>query len=142
ADGREARSPFYVQATLGESLPPLLAALAKAPVPVAPPTLRLRAQVMDVMRRWSLKELNLKEGDLLVLQACADDFDDVTVLKKPGRSQEVELRVVGRTALDIALNEAQAQIEQEIVRLRNQQREALEKAIPAEALARHQGQLH
>src|SRR5438552_922166 len=127
------RLPLYDHAAVGEAIPQVLAALGGSPVPVAAPALRLRTQLLDVGRRWSLKGLKLREGDVLALQACADDFDDVTVLKEPGRSPEVELHIVGRNALDIGLYESQAQIEQEIVRLREQQREALEKVIPAEA---------
>ncbi len=38
---------------------------------------------------------SLQEGDVLILQALADDFDDVTVNKQPGRSGEIEIRIVG-----------------------------------------------
>jgi hypothetical protein len=95
-------------------------------------SLRLRSPRLDIERRWSLAGLHLQEGDVVTLRACADDFDDVTVGKKPGCSEEVELRVVGRDLLDNLLDRAQAQIEQEIARLRKEQQEALEKVIPAE----------
>jgi hypothetical protein len=96
------------------------------------PPLHLRPPLLDVQERWSLKGLLLQEGDVLILQACADDFDDVTVAKQPGRSEEVELHIVGKPALDSALDQAQTDVEQEIVRLRKEQQEALEKVIPAE----------
>jgi hypothetical protein len=89
-------------------------------------------QRLEVGRRWPLAPLRLKEGEILLLQACADDYDDVTVSKQPGRSHEVELRVVSRTTLDLALSEAQAQVQQEIVRLQKQQQDALQKVLPAE----------
>src|SRR5262249_20642192 len=96
-----------------------------------------RPQRLEIGRRWSLAGLNLKEGDVLTLQAGADDFDDVTVDKKPGRSHELEIHIIGPTALDLALNEAQAQIQQDLGRLRKQQQEALEKVIPAETFNRN-----
>jgi hypothetical protein len=129
---------LYDHAALGEALPPLLTALTGSPVPVAPAGLRLRPTHLEIGRRWSLSGLKLREGDNLILQACADDFDDETVGKTPGYSQEVELRIVSRTALDISLGEAQAQVQQELVRLQKQQQEALAKVVPAETYLRNQ----
>ena len=102
------------------------------------PSLHLRPPRLEIDRRWSLRGLKLNAGDTLVLQACADDFDDVTVGKKPGCSQEVELHIVGRTGLDLILNDAQARVQQELVRLHKQQQEALSKVIPAETHWRNQ----
>jgi hypothetical protein len=140
AERREARTGrlvFYDHESVGAAVPSLFWALSGSGLPVAAPPLRLRRQQLDISRRWSITDLGLKEGDLLILQACADDFDDVTVDKQPGRSQEVELRIVGKNALEIALNEAQAQIHQELLRLQKQQQEALEKVIPAETFWRN-----
>jgi len=136
-EARTGRLLFYDHESVGAAVPPLLSVLSGSSLPVAAPTLRLRRQQLDISRRWSIKDLGLKEGDMLILQACADDFDDVTVQKQPGRSQEVELRIVGKNALEIALNEAQAQIHQELLRLQKQQQEALEKVIPAETFWRN-----
>jgi hypothetical protein len=84
-------------------------------------------QQVEIERKWPIAGLKLRAGDTLVLQACADDFDDLTVAKRPGRSHEVELHIVDRTSLEIALARAEAQIGQEVSRLHNQQQEALEK---------------
>src|SRR5205823_13017800 len=133
----EGRLPLYDHAALEEVLPQLFTAMSSSvPTPALAQPLRLRPLRLEIGRRWSLRELNLQEGAILVLQACADDFDDVTVGKKPGCSQEVELRVVSRTALELALDEAQAQVQQELVRLHKQQQEALAKVIPAETQRR------
>lgn len=135
---RSGRLPLYDHAALGDVLPRLFSALAPSVIPPPLPNLRLRPPRLDIGRSWHLRGLGLREGDVLVLQACADDFDDVTVGKKPGCSQEVELRIVNRTALDLALHEAQAQIQQELVRLHKQQQEALAKVVPAETHLRNQ----
>jgi hypothetical protein len=74
----------------------------------------------------------LKEGDVVVVQAEADDFDDVSVGKEPGRSHQVEIRVVGREGLEVVLNQEQARVQQELVRLRERQREAIQKVSDAE----------
>jgi hypothetical protein len=124
--GVTARFPLHDSALQQRAAALLPAAVALSQGRSAPP---LR---VEINRRWPLAPLRLQEGEILLLQACADDFDDITVGKKPGRSHEVELRVVSRTTLDLALNEAQAQVQQEITRLSKQQRDALQKVIPAE----------
>jgi hypothetical protein len=126
---------LYDHATFGVGLPRALLALSAqwdSNLRLLTPELRLRPKHLTINSRWSLAELGLKEGDILTLRACADDFDDVTVNKKPGYSHEVELRVVGRASLELALSEAQAVIEQDLLRLQKQQREALDKVVPAE----------
>lgn len=67
----------------------------------------------------------LKDGDTLFLQACADDFDEVNPNKEPGASHEVEVKIVDRNRLDIALHQEQGKIQQEILRQRERQREVL-----------------
>jgi hypothetical protein len=139
--GQVSRLALYDHEVLGHVLPPLLSGLGVGPMRPAIPSQRLRPQRLEIGRRWSLADLRLNEGDVLTIQACADDFDDVTVGKKPGRSHEVEIRIVGRTALDINVNQLQAQVQQELVRLQKLQQEALEKVIPAEVEWRNKGQL-
>jgi hypothetical protein len=85
------------------------------------------SQELAIRSRWSLSPLALKEGDVLTIRVCADDFDNVTVNKKPGGSHELELRVIGRTGLELALNESEAMVQQELVRLHKEQAEALHK---------------
>jgi hypothetical protein len=83
----------------------------------------------------------LREGDVVTLQALADDFDDVAVDKLPGHSHEVELRVISRSALEILLNEAQSLVQQELVRVRKLQQEALRHVTGAEQQWRDTGRL-
>jgi hypothetical protein len=138
AAGVTRRLPLYEEAAVGEALPALLAGLTAWPIVPPLPSLHLRPARLAIDRRWSLRGLGLHEGDTLVLQACADDFDDVTVGKKAGCSQEVEIHIVNRTGLDLLLNEAQAQVQQELLRLHKQQQEALAKVVPAETHWRNQ----
>ena len=74
----------------------------------------------------------LGEGDVVALKVCADDHDDVTVGKLPGCSSEVEIRIVSRAALELALSREQARIQQELIELRQQQREAIQKVTEVE----------
>jgi hypothetical protein len=139
--GPGSRLPLYEHAVWEQALPALLAGLQAGPLPAPLSLVHLRPPRVTISRRWSLADLHLREGDVLTLQAAADDFDDVTVLKPPGRSQEVELRIINRTSLDILLNQAQATIQQGLVRLHKLQREALDKVTPAEGQWRRQGKL-
>src|SRR5207248_3346312 len=57
---------------------------------------------------------------------------DVTLDKAPGRSHEIEIRIVSRNALDVILNREQGNIQQDLVRMREQQRDASKKVAEAE----------
>jgi hypothetical protein len=138
---------IYDHGPMGSALPQLLSSLATHPIPISGPPMRLRPQRLEISRRLPLSLIkhsdgsNLKEGDRVTLQMAADDFDDVAVDKKPGRSHEVELRIIGQAALDADLNKAQKQIQEALVQLRKWQLEALQHVIGAEQRWRNTGQL-
>lgn len=125
--------PLYQHAALENALPQMLPGIHPRL-----PAHHLRPAQVTVERRWSLAPLQLKEGDVLILQALADDFDDVTAGKAPGRSHELELRIISPATLEVSLNEAQSKVQQELLRLRKEQQEALDKVANAE---QHQGKL-
>jgi hypothetical protein len=139
-DAAPGRVPLYDGPALGGVLPQILSGLASGPLTLPAPALHLRPRQVQVLRRWSLAGL-VKEGDILVLQVCAHDFNDVAAFNVPGRSHELELRVVGRPALEAILDEAQGQIQQELIRLREWQEQALKKVIEAEQEWRATGKL-
>src|SRR5262249_12669731 len=74
-------------------------------------------------------------------QGFADDFDDVSVGKEPGKSHQVTIRIVARDALDAELNREQGRIQKDLVTLRDKQREALAKVKEIEARARKGGKM-
>lgn len=96
------------------------------------PVGRLRPQQLELGRLLSLGQLRhpdgslLKPGDLLTIQALADDFDDLHS-KEPGRSHRVEIRIVSRDTLKLAIDQEEARIQTQLAQLRDKQREALEK---------------
>lgn len=100
--------------------------------------LRPRPIQLDIQQTLSLRRIRhldgsaLQQGDVVVLQACADDFDNMTLNKQPGISHEVELRIVGPNTLDLELSNAQKLVEQELVKLREKEREAIQKVLEAE----------
>jgi hypothetical protein len=134
------RLVLYDHQTVNVAVPQILSAFAAAPVPMPAPVLKLRPDRLTLNQRWSLDGL-VKEGDVLVLQACAEDFNDIVAFPQPGRSHEIELRVVSRGALVVILDEAQAQLEQELLRLRELQQKAIKQVIGAEEQWRATGKL-
>jgi hypothetical protein len=106
-------------------------ALAASPLPLRPARLEFK-QALSLTQLRHPDGSPLKEGDVVILQACADDYDDVTVFKEPGRSHQVEVRIVGRNALELVLNQEQARVQQELMRLREKEREALQKVTEVE----------
>jgi hypothetical protein len=85
-----------------------------------------KQQRIHAERRWSLQGL-AQPGQIVVIQACAEDFDNVVAYRQPGRSHEIELRIVNKAELAKKIDEGMQQVQQEIVRLQQMQKEALEK---------------
>src|SRR5262245_947008 len=124
-----------------EALPLTGLGVLAAPVP------RLRLPRVEFNRSFPLRSVKhldgspLKEGDVVVLQACADDFDDVTVGKEPGRGPAVEIHIVGRNEFEARMNQEQGQVQQELQKLHEKQREALKKVAEVEARLRKGGKM-
>jgi hypothetical protein len=131
---------FYDHEKVGAALPVLLASLHPVPLFRVPEPMRLRPKMLLATKRWSLKGLAI-EGETLVIQACAEDFCDVVPSRQPGRSIELELKVVGKTALSGVIAEAEAKIQDELLRLREMQDRAIKKVIAAEQQWRASGKL-
>jgi hypothetical protein len=75
---------------------------------------------------------SLREGDVVTLRGCADDYDNITVGKQPGMSSEVEIRIVSRPALDIALSREEERIQKELQEIRQMQFDATRKVTEIE----------
>src|SRR5579883_1531568 len=70
----------------------------------------------------------LHEGDILIIRAAADDWDDVAPLKGPGRSAtEFEIRIASPEAIEAWLQKELATFRPELIRIRDQQRDAKQK---------------
>jgi hypothetical protein len=100
---------------------------------------RLRPTRLEFRRTLKLAVLrhpdggSLRAGDLVSLQACADDWDDGSPFKQAGRSSAVEIRIIDRDEFDLTLNQEQADVQQKLLRLREKEREALRHAQEAES---------
>jgi hypothetical protein len=138
-DAEPMRLPLFDHQAVAGTLPHLLM-LSGQPMPVFAPDWRLRPKRVQIGRRWSLVGLG-QEGEIIVIQACADDFNNVVAHHTPGRSVEVELRIVGRQALAGILDEAQGKIQQDLLRIREWQEKALKKVIEAQQQQKATGKL-
>ncbi|OAI46427.1 hypothetical protein AYO44_11390, partial [Planctomycetaceae bacterium SCGC AG-212-F19] len=138
---------LWDHAIAGTALPTLVPAVLPAPLVLPLPPVRLRPVSVAVERRLPLASIKhedgraLREGDVGILQVAADDFDDVTSGKQPGRSHEVELRIIAPAALEALLHQAQEQVQQELQRLREQEREAVKKVAAVEKQWKAAGKL-
>ncbi len=114
----------------------ILAPLMGSPLTAAAP--RLRPTHLEFQRTLKLAALrrldggSLRAGDVISLQACADDWDDGSPFKEPGRSSAVEIRIIDRDEFDLTLNQEQADVQQKLLRLRDKEREAQHHAEEAE----------
>lgn len=70
----------------------------------------------------------LQLGDSLVIRGAADDWDDVTPAKEPGRSKEFEIRIASPESVEAWLERELAALRPDLIRARDQQREARQKA--------------
>jgi hypothetical protein len=104
------------------------------------PPLAMKPTRVEARRRWSLAGL-VNEGDVLVIQACARDYNDLPAFPAPGRSPVLELRVVSRPAVAAELDDAQAQLQAELLELRVMQAKAIAKVVGAEEHWRGTGKL-
>ncbi len=83
----------------------------------APPPALEVSRVVPVSRLRRPDGSPVREGDLVTLRVAARDTDTRTALKAPGRSREVELRVVGRSTLEAEIQRELAAVRPEAVRL-------------------------
>jgi hypothetical protein len=113
---------------MGKLLGPVVGptALAVRGVKVSPTTLEF-LQPLPLSRFRHPDGSPLQAGDTLILQACADDFDDVTIDKQPGCSPELEIRIISRNQLDLVINQEQADLQKKLVQANDKQREATKK---------------
>ncbi|WP_020472252.1 hypothetical protein [Zavarzinella formosa] len=73
----------------------------------------------------------LREGDMLTLHAVADDFDDVTGFKEPGRSTELRIAIVSKQDVETIVQQTQSEVRDQLARLRQLQQEAKTKVEQA-----------
>ena len=76
-----------------------------------------------------------RDGDILFILGAADDWDDVSPAKEPGRSEgEVEIRIASPDVIEAWLQRELAALRPDLLRLRDQQRDARHKTADAAPL--------
>lgn len=144
-DDSPRRLSYYHHEVMGRAWPALLTRFGGSII--GPKPLRLRPKQLhidDRLRLAAFKHLDgqpLREGDVLTIQMLADDFDDVTLAKAPGRSHKVELYIVSPQTLEAMLQREQSRVRQELLKLQQWQRDARSKVSDAIEQREATGQL-
>jgi hypothetical protein len=81
------------------------------------------------------------DGDTITLRAAATDWDDYTLAKPPGRSGEVEIRVMSEESLTAFLQKELAAMRPELSRATATQKEAADKTQQAKKATTPDGKL-
>jgi hypothetical protein len=128
--GPPAAFPWFEASLVGKVLP-ATASMMPGVVPLPPAAaLRLRPQELAFASRMSLTKFrhadgsSLSAGDVVTIYVAADDFDDVTGFKEPGRSHEIELLIVAKQDLEAVEQQAQSDLREELMQLHALQRDA------------------
>jgi hypothetical protein len=144
--GGPARSfPWYDAHVAGVALP-AMGSMMRGVTPL-PSKMRLRPQELTFSMRLSLTSIRhadgtaLAAGDIVILNVAADDFDDVTGFKQPGRSHEVELIVVTKQDLEAVEQQTQSDLRNELLQLHAMQRDARTRVQEAIQQLRNTGKL-
>ncbi len=74
----------------------------------------------------------LRPNDVLILQVCADDFDDVSANKAPGASPEIRLTIVDHSGLERDLNRDLTVIQNILREQRDKEQAAVQQVTRAE----------
>ena len=126
--GEPTRVVLYEASAWGKALPRLIDR-GKSPIQLLgelgrpQPDLRLRYKQMDFDTLWSLNQF--KEGDLVEIEVCADDFCDIYGYREPGKSHAIMLRIIGRSQIVQDNARKLAEIEKELKKLEEMQDKAL-----------------
>ena len=129
--------PVYHPATLAHLLPAMFGfSAAGANIP-APPIQLAKIQQLaaePVLAMGTIRTDDgrpLREGDTLTVQMAADDYDDVTGFKEPGRSAELRIAIVSKQDVETIVQQTQSEVRAELARLRQMQAEAKAQAEQA-----------
>jgi hypothetical protein len=134
--------PLYDNQDLGRMIPQMVfSGLAGLPVPLTSSPLPLRSRRLVLLERWPLQGL-VEEGNILLLRAAADDYDDVSPGKQPGRSSPpLELKIVSAEEMKPIVQEAMRQVRDDVTRVNEMQENAHKKVAAAEQQLRTTGKL-
>jgi hypothetical protein len=122
--GAAKRAVLFDASDFGKKLPALLAQANRLPLPGR--DLRLRYKEMDFEVVWPLRNEGFVDGDLVVVDVCADDFCDIYPTREPGRSHQVELRIISPKQITQEAARDLADIQKTLTNLQEMQQKALD----------------
>ncbi len=146
--GGPSRSIEWFDARVAGIALPATANLLGGPIRIPSDNLlRLRYQQLAFHSRLSMTLFRhadgsaLAPGDSAIVQIAAEDFDNVTGFKGPGRSHEIELLIVTKQDLEAVEQQGQSDLRTELLRLQALQHEARTRVQEAIQQARNTGKL-
>jgi hypothetical protein len=123
-DDEPTRTVLYESQLQGKLIPWQLAQALGAAGLV--PDLRLRQTKLNFDVAWALKNQKFKEGQIIVLEVCADDYCDIYPTRPPGKSQLIELRIVSKREIVRRAEEKLNQIQQDLEKAAKLEQQALD----------------
>jgi hypothetical protein len=134
--------PLYDHLLTDRKIQVVFAGLAGLPIATRNPQFRLRPKLVEIKDlRWSLKGLKLDVGETLVVRAVADDFDNVTPGKEPGRSSPLEFEIVAPSEMKEVVQKAMREVREKLVRADEIQKKALKLVTEVEEKLKTDGKL-
>jgi hypothetical protein len=136
ADGNEdnvLRIPLYDAKGFGKLIPDTFSRLGYAApgslrthpkLAVRGDDLRLRFKKLDVDTIWSLRK-QFREGDVVTVEICAEDFCDVYSKRDAGRSTAIEIQILSVRQVVQKVETALSKIENDVRRAKELQEKAL-----------------
>ncbi len=96
-----------------------------AGTPIVPEALaRIAPGQFRFKATWPLNQ-QFQEGDIILVQACADDYFDVFTIREPGRSRKLlEIHIVGEPKIVANLDQEMANIKQALDKIKENQQKA------------------
>ncbi|MCS7045967.1 MAG: hypothetical protein NZO58_06395 [Gemmataceae bacterium] len=111
--------PTRLQEAFAKTRPSLL------PLPWTLPDMKARPKRLELAHTWALQG-KYNEGDVLVVEAVADDFCNVVSPRQVGRSPSIKIRIVGKSDLAKILDDGLGDAQRELVRLQKMQQDAID----------------
>ena len=126
-DGAIRTIPLEDVRELARALPAVASGLT-APARLRPNSARPAPRLFPLSAFTREDGSPLRSGDLLILRGAADDWDDVTVCKEPGRSGDIEIAIAAPEGIDAWLQKNLSEVRKDLARLQELQQQARQKA--------------
>jgi len=85
--------------------------------------IKTKPKLVDVISTWRLAN-QFKVGDVLYVEACADDYCDIYGIRQPARSHQVKIQIVGKGELAKVIGEKLEGVQKNVEEIEKMQKAA------------------